>query len=750
MNRVALTLLTVSSLSWHLFAQVFSGATEYPSGMARSASDQNTRAHAALALPPTIATFSPTSGPVGTTVTITGTNFNTIAVNNIVYFGAVRAPVAAASSTSLIVTVPIGTTYARLTVTDTTTHLTANSVLPFVVTFPSTRTIDATSFASGVGFTTGPGPSGLALGDLDGDGKLDLVVANGGGGNNTISVLRNSSTSGSITGSSFAPKIDFTTGGTYPIGVVIGDIDGDGKQDIIVVNNSGNSVSVFRNTSTPGTVSLAARVDFPTGPGPARVACGDLDGDGKPDLAVTCIDGGNAVGNIVSVLRNTSSPGSASFAARVDLTTAGSDPQGIAITDVDGDGKSDLVVAIVHSNAIAIFRNVGNTGSITTGSFAPEADFATTLFPLDVVIGDIDGDGKPDVAVTNASGPGNPNSNTVTVLRNTSTPGIVSLAPKIDFLTGQFPYGLAIADLDGDGRPDLSVTSIYDTVSVLKNISSSGKILFAPRIDYRIATQPGYVGAGDMDGDGKPEVIVLTNNTALVFRNTVSTAGVVLPTVSTSAASSITSTTATLNGTVNPNGVATTTWFEWGTSTTLATYSATPTQSIGKGSSSVSISAALTGLVLGSTYNYRAVGQDSAGTVRGNIVSFKTSAPLPTVITNPPTNISATSATLSCIANANGDSTNVWFEWGTDPNMTTFNTTPAQSIGSGTSISTVTAKIVTNPNTSYLYRAVAQNSSGAVKGSIFNFTSAVFFTGETYPTLPPSSFFILTKPAGRQ
>ena len=114
---------------------------------------------------------------------------------------------------------------------------------------------------------------------------------------NTVSVFRNTSTSGTI---SFAAKVDFTTG-THPYSVSIGDIDGDGKPDLAVANYSSNTVSVFRNTSTSGTMSFAAKVDFTTGTTPHSVSIGDIDGDGKPDLAVA-----NQDSNTVSVFRNTS------------------------------------------------------------------------------------------------------------------------------------------------------------------------------------------------------------------------------------------------------------------------------------------------------------------------------------------------------------------------------------------------------------------------------------------------------------
>jgi len=97
-----------------------------------------------------ISSFTPTSGAIGTAVTITGTNFNTTAANNIVWFGATKATVTAATATSLSVTVPTGANYQPITVTNVTTGLTAYSAAPFNITFGSTGVIDATSIASKV------------------------------------------------------------------------------------------------------------------------------------------------------------------------------------------------------------------------------------------------------------------------------------------------------------------------------------------------------------------------------------------------------------------------------------------------------------------------------------------------------------------------------------------------------------------------------------------------------------------------
>ncbi|MCA6412780.1 MAG: VCBS repeat-containing protein, partial [Cytophagales bacterium] len=215
--------------------------------------------------------------------------------------------------------------------------------------------------------------------------------------------------------------------GSYSVS--IGDLDGDGKADLAVANYNSNTVSVFRNTGSAGTISYAAKVDFATGTNPASVSIGDLDGDGKADLAVA-----NQISNTVSVFRNTGSAGTISYAAKVDFTT-GSAPISVSIGDLDGDGKADLAVANYNSNTVSVFRNTGSAGTI---SYAAKVDFATGSGPYSVSIGDLDGDGKADLAVANAS------SNTVSVIRNNPVfPQTITFPALSNKTFGDAPFTLS-------------------------------------------------------------------------------------------------------------------------------------------------------------------------------------------------------------------------------------------------------------------------------------------------------------------
>jgi ELWxxDGT repeat protein len=460
---------------------------------------------------PSITSFTPTSGTLGTSITITGTGFNTTPANNVVIFGATNATVTGATATQLTVTVPAGATYAPITVLNASTGLLAYSNNSFTPTFsPSKGIITTSDFSAKVDFTTGTNPYSVAIGDLNGDGKPDLVVANR--TSNTVSVFRNTGSAGTI---SYASRMNFAAG-SKPWSVAIGDLDGDGKADLAVVNNGSNTVSVFRNTGSNGIFDFDTKVDFTTGTGPFSVSINDLDYDGRADLAVA-----NYSSSTVSVFRNTGSPGSISYALKVDFAT-GTFPTSVAIGDIDGDTKADLAITNNNTNNVSVFRN---TSSVGTVSFTTKVDFSTGLQPFTVVMGDVDGDSKSDLVITNLG------SKTTSIFRNTGSQGAVSFAPKVDLPVSDFPYFVAMGDLDGDGMEDMAVTSYsMKTVSVFRNASASGNITFSSRVDFNAGTGAFSLAMGDLDGDSKTDLAVVNQegNTISIIRNN----PVFLPTIS--------------------------------------------------------------------------------------------------------------------------------------------------------------------------------------------------------------------------
>lgn len=455
---------------------------------------------------PVITSFSPASGPIGTSVTISGLRFSSTPSNNIVYFGATRATVNTATTTQLGVTVPAGATYQplSLTVNDNTAYAPA----PFIATFSGTGVIDASSFASKVDFSTSVEPTEAIIGDLDGDGKPDIATIN----NTTPSITtrRNTSTPGSL---SFAASVDFPAGANAQA-LEVGDIDADGKLDLIAVDWTPR-VSVFRNTGSPGTINFAGKVDFTTGSAPVKVAIGDLDGDGLIDLVVA--NGGT---NSASVFRNTGSPGTISFAPRIDLPT-GANPYDVTVTDMDGDGRRDILVPSRSAHIVSIFRNTSVPGTL---SFAAAVDLPLGVGnqPFSIATGDLNYDNKPDIAILHRT------TRLLAVIGNNSTPGNLSSGTfdsPVTFATSPSdPAYVALGDVSGDGQPDILVGNDNGTtVQVIKNTSSPGPfsiVSFAPSVSYTTGTRPNTVKAGDMDGDGQPDLVVANagSNSVSVLR----------------------------------------------------------------------------------------------------------------------------------------------------------------------------------------------------------------------------------------
>jgi hypothetical protein len=452
----------------------------------------------------TITSFSPISGPVGTTVTINGSDFNPVASNNIVWFGSVRATVQSASSTQLAVTVPAGSSNQPLAVI--TNNSVAYSQRPFIVTYPAGSVIfHNNSFAAKVDSTTGMTPYAVAVADFDDDGMCEIITANYGAA--SVSILRNTSSVGVI---SFAPKVDLAASAS-PTAVAVADFNSDGKQDIAVTNGSAATVSIFINNSSAGTISFNSKIDFATATFPVGIAAADLDADGQVDLAVT-----NANAASFSVLRNTSSAAGLSFASKVDFTT-GNSPFGIVSRDLDRDGKVDIAVSNNSSNSISVFLNASTSGTI---AFSSKVDFATGSGPKGVAVGDVDGDGKDELAVANSI------SNSISILRNTSTSGTISFAPKLDSLLGtgvNTQQHISISDLNGDGKPEVvSVNRGGNLLHIFKNHSTVGTINLSARQNYTTTATPHHFVIADCDNDGKDDIAIAhsTANKVSILRTT--------------------------------------------------------------------------------------------------------------------------------------------------------------------------------------------------------------------------------------
>ncbi|HEY8894293.1 MAG TPA: IPT/TIG domain-containing protein, partial [Niastella sp.] len=189
---------------------------------------------------------------------------------------------------------------------------------------------------------------------------------------------------------SFAePIIDLITGTDRDFGICITDLDGDGKADIAVTSTS--YITIFRNTGSPGVISFAGGVALSTRGGTYGLLAGDIDGDGKTDLAAAISASSSAY--TMSVFRNISTPGNLLFASRADYTTPGGATT-FAMGDLNGDGKPDIVTANGGAKSVSVFQNNSQPGTI---SLATRVDYILDDNVVDAVIGDFDADGKPEI-----------------------------------------------------------------------------------------------------------------------------------------------------------------------------------------------------------------------------------------------------------------------------------------------------------------------------------------------------------------
>jgi FG-GAP-like repeat len=291
------------------------------------------------------------------------------------------------------------------------------------------------------------GPLGIAIGDIDHNGPRDIAVANFGSNTVTLRVNNNAGGYGTAT----------VNVGTGPVMPVLADLDNDGDLDMATANQNSNNVS----TSVNSGASLAAgTIAASTGAGtfPTYVAAGDLNGDGKRDLIVSAFSGS------VFVLRNTTTtPGTLTFSTTSYLASAGA-IQAAVPADLDGDGKLDIVAADMTFDRLDV--SMGDGTAVFAG--IPPSYPVGGKGPLQAVIADVDNDGKLDAVTANCGSVcvgGPANAGGVSVIKGLGT-GAFGAAQQ--FTVGSAPQSVAVADFNRDGALDIaSANSASNNVAVL-------------------------------------------------------------------------------------------------------------------------------------------------------------------------------------------------------------------------------------------------------------------------------------------
>jgi len=329
---------------------------------------------------------------------------------------------------------------ADLTGTGRPTVLSANAASPQSQSFLVSRIQQSTApvaFQSPVRSGTGLAPVAMAAGDLNGDGLVDVAVADHAAvsGNHFVDVQFQ------VAGSpgSFSAPVQLALGVLQPRDLALADLDGSGKLDIAVAAMGASAVQVFFQGAAAG--SFGPATAFAVGGEPTAVAAADLTGSGQKDLVVATANGR------VSVLLHGASPGT--FQPGVDYP-AGTSPAGVQVGDLNGDGHPDILVADYLGALLVLLQSPAGDGTFQAAvSYGTRDQGSCSL-----AVGDLDGDGRLDVVVANAGPPGDPGSVAV-FLQDPATPGV--LKPAVLYRGHWGPLWVVIGDLNGDGKPDLVV-----------------------------------------------------------------------------------------------------------------------------------------------------------------------------------------------------------------------------------------------------------------------------------------------------
>jgi len=339
-------------------------------------------------------------------------------------------------------------------------------------------------------YPSGRGPLRLALADLDGDRRLDILVTNDNGDSRSpasgVSVLLNQG------GGTYASPRSYRATGPYQTYLAVGDVNGDGKPDLMVTG--GPYLDVLLNN---GDGTLAAPVHNEIAVSAGNVVIADLDGDGDNDLVVA------AAGEGVAVLSN---QGGGSFAA-ARTYPAGYMPSGLALGDLDGDGKPDLAVVSYDSggpgnNNLSVLLNRGS------GDFAPAIAYPAGEFLTAVATGDLDGDGHLDIVVLDSY-------SRLAALMNH---GDGTFATPVSYARDTLISAVALGDVTGDGRLDIvganslaygSSGWFGGNVSVLVN---GGGGIFGSPVDFADEAIERSIVLGDLNEDGKLDVVAVNRS----------------------------------------------------------------------------------------------------------------------------------------------------------------------------------------------------------------------------------------------
>jgi large repetitive protein len=385
------------------------------------------------------------------------------------------------------------------------------STLGETVTLTATVTLQSNSSAvtsGSVTFFSGTDPIGAGL--LNGSGQATFKTSLLPSGVNSLTAFY-IGVSGTYASSKTATPLKLTVtsnaqigfsspnsvkAGPYPFNVAAGDFNGDGVPDLAIADFD-DKIRVFTGDGSGGFTEVTGS-PFTSGGLTYAVVVGDFNGDGLTDIAAVTYAGTTTI----TVLLNT---GTGTFTVS-NVTAVSDDPDAIAVGDFNGDGIADLAFANSEGSTVAVLLGNGSGGFTA----APKSPFSVGFQSSAIVVADFNGDGNADIATADGG------TGTISILLGdgtgnfkaaTGSPIMVNAGPES-------PYTLAVADLNGDGFPDLVAGNpLQQTVSVYLNTAATpGQFTQASGSPYNLGQQISQVIVGDFNGDGKLDIASLNGS----------------------------------------------------------------------------------------------------------------------------------------------------------------------------------------------------------------------------------------------
>jgi gliding motility-associated-like protein len=438
-----------------------------------------------LAQRPVLFSADRSSAAMQQLVTLRGNDLGSNPSQVNVFFGGVKGEIKSVSQHLILVKTPAGATFAPIQVTNLSNGLTGYLPGQFFINYSGDHGINATTFSTQTDFQAQSGLYDLCVCDFNDDRKPDVATASS--TSNIITLFKNSSTPGTVT---LTPQ-DFMIN-ARTLHSRCGDLNGDGRSDIVLTEASdGDRVFVLKNN---GNFSFSLQSMRLTGIKVKQISIRDLDLDGKPEIIVT-----NTGGNVLTVLPNTSTGSTISFSAPRPLPIPGaSSTDALAVGDLNDDGRPEIITSQYQADSENKLFIAVNRGALSFDEFK--------VMPVNravssIRIADIDADEKPDIIIARLTG------SDVSVYLNNSAQSI-SFKDPLFFATETLPVGMDFGDFDGDGKPDIAVGSIAKSISILNNnapATGQGALSAAVKVGTTYTNR--NLSVADMDGDGKPDII---------------------------------------------------------------------------------------------------------------------------------------------------------------------------------------------------------------------------------------------------